>query len=222
MRPFFRIKICGITRVPDALDAVRAGADALGLNFFPGSPRFISTETAAAIVQAVPADVCKVGVFVNASIDHVTRLADELGLDFIQLHGDEPPEFAAQLGSRPVIRAFRVRESASPLLNYISECQRMGFDLAGVLTDSYKPESMGGTGDLGNWGEAARIANTIQPLPLILAGGLKPENVAAAIAQVGPAAVDVASGVESEPGRKDPERVRHFVAAAIAAWESLP
>lgn len=221
MSEFFRIKICGITRVPDALDAVRAGADAIGLNFFPGSPRCISPETAAAIMHAVPPTIRTVGVFANAPLDTVTHLVDLLGLHYIQLHGDEPPKFAAQLAPRPIIRAFRVRESASPLLSYISECRRIGLNLAGVLTDAFNTGALGGTGQLGNWSEAAKIVNTLKPTPLILAGGLNAENVAAAIAQVRPAAVDVASGVESEPGQKDSECMRRFVAEALSAWETL-
>ncbi len=221
MSPFFRIKICGITRLADAAGAVAAGADAIGLNFYPGSPRCITAETAAAIVHSLPPALRTVGVFVNAPIDQVLQLVDRLGLHFIQLHGDEPPEYARRLAPRPVIRAFRLRESASPLLSYISECQEIGLDLAGVLVDAYSPGVLGGTGAIGNWGETAKIVNTLSHLPLVLAGGLNGENVADAIAQVRPAAVDVASGVESEPGHKDEARMRRFVAAALSAWETL-
>jgi phosphoribosylanthranilate isomerase len=222
MSPFFRIKICGITRLADAAGAVAAGADAIGLNFYPGSPRCITAETAAAIVHALPPALRTVGVFVNAPIDQVLQLVDRLGLHFIQLHGDEPPEYARRLAPRPVIRAFRLRESASPLLSYISECRQIGLDLSGVLVDAYSPGALGGTGAIGNWGETARIVNTLGHLPLVLAGGLSSENVADAIAQVRPAAVDVASGVEREPGHKDEARMRRFVAAALSAWETLP
>jgi phosphoribosylanthranilate isomerase len=220
MSPFFRIKICGVTQAADADRTVRAGADAIGLNFYPHSPRCVDLLEAAAIVRILPPAVAAVGVFVNEPIERVIQVADQLGLQYLQLHGDESPEYVARLAPRRVIRAFRLRESASPLLGYVSECQRNQIGLAAVLVDSYQSGDLGGTGRLGNWGLAAIIAKQVGELPLILAGGLSPENVASAIEQVWPAAVDVASGVECEPGRKDDERMRQFVSAARAAWES--
>jgi phosphoribosylanthranilate isomerase len=220
MSPFFRIKICGITQAADADRAVRAGTDAIGLNFFPGSPRHVDVSTAATIVHSLPPSVAAVGVFVNESLERVIQMSDQLGLHYLQLHGDESPDYVARLAPRRVIRAFRLRDSVSPLLSYVSVCQQLQIDLAALLVDSYHPGSMGGTGVLGNWDEFKRIAKQVGGLPMILAGGLNPGNVAAAIDQVRPAAVDVASGVESEPGRKDEERMRQFVVAARAAWEA--
>jgi len=220
MSPFFRIKICGITQASDAEGAVRAGADAIGLNFYSRSPRCVDVSTAAEIVRALPPSVATVGVFVNEPIERVIQLSDQLRLGYVQLHGEESPEYAARLAPRWVIRAFRLRHSASPLLSYISECRQSGCDLAAVLVDSYDPVARGGTGQLGNWSEAAMMMKQLDALPLILAGGLNPDNVAAAIAQVGPAAVDVASGVEREPGRKDDDRMRRFVTAARTAWDA--
>jgi phosphoribosylanthranilate isomerase len=217
----FQIKICGITDVDDARLVARAGADAIGLNFYPKSPRFLSAEKARAIAAAVPAGVCKVGLFVNAPALEVGRLFDQLGLDLIQLHGDEPPEYLAGLGGRPVMRAFRLGASGlEPITRYLTRCRQLEALPQLVLIDSLVAGSYGGTGQVANWTLAGRYPR--ENPPLVLAGGLTPANVAESIRTVRPAAVDTASGVESSPGRKDLDLVGQFIAAARAALAALP
>lgn len=198
-----RVKICGITTVDDALMAVAAGADAVGLVFHQQSPRFVLPEQAAAIVRALPPFVQAVGLFVNADIDFVNATANSCGLDIVQLHGGESPEFCG-LVQRRVIKAFRVRDVASlaPMKNY---------RVAGYLLDAWSPLAHGGTGMTFNW-EIARTAEKFGPV--ILAGGLTPENVREAVEKVAPYGVDASSGVESAPGIKDPEKVKEFTRRA--------
>ena len=198
-----RVKICGITTVEDALQAVAAGADALGFVFHDKSPRNISPENAGAIIRALPPFVQTVGLFVNAPIQLVNDISYACGLDLAQFHGDESPEFCA-LVKRRLIKAFRIkdRESLAPLGSY---------RVAGYLLDAWVPSAYGGTGHSFNW-ELAMEAKRFGTI--ILAGGLTPENVSQAVAQVAPYAVDVSSGVESAPGRKDPEKVREFIRQA--------
>jgi phosphoribosylanthranilate isomerase len=198
-----RVKICGITNVEDALLAAEAGADAIGLVFYDKSPRVVTPERAAAIVSALPPFVQAVGLFVNADIDVVNATAEQCRLDLVQLHGDESPEFCAQ-SVRRVIKAFRVRDAAS--LDHLND-----YRVAGFLLDAWSPLAHGGTGVTFNW-ELARDAGRFGPI--ILAGGLTPDNVRSAIETVAPFAVDVSSGVESAPGRKDPDKVRAFIARA--------
>ncbi len=215
----FQIKICGITSVEDALVVARAGADAIGLNFYARSPRCVTATAVGEIVRALPAGISKVGLFVDTPAGDMCRLFDHLQLDLIQLHGDQPPEFLPQLGHRPVMRAFRVGpDGLRSVAAYLDRCRELGKDLAMVLVDSLVVGEYGGTGTVADWSVAqAYGAETGRP-PLVLAGGLTPENVAAAIRTVGPAAVDVASGVESRPGRKDPAQVEAFVQAARIAF----
>jgi len=220
----FRIKICGITNVDDALTAARAGADAVGLNFYPKSRRCIDPEKAGRIAASLPHGIIKVGLFVNADVDDVIRRFDELGLDLIQLHGDEPPAYLARLGARPVMRAFRPgSDGLGPLTRYLADCRRLACAPRLVLIDALVPGQYGGTGQSADWQLLAAYreqSETSLPPPLVLAGGLTPGNVAEAVAAVRPAAVDTASGVESSPGRKDPAAVEAFVRAARAAFES--
>jgi phosphoribosylanthranilate isomerase len=218
----FRIKICGITSVDDALAVARAGADAIGLNFYPGSPRCITPEAARDIVQALPAGIVKVGLFVNAPVDEVCRRFDELRLDLIQLHGDESPEFVAQLGDRPVMRAFRVGpEGIGPVAEYLARCCQLAAPPKLVLLDSLVAGQFGGTGKTANWSAAQSYVRESGLPPLVLAGGLRPENVAVAIQTVQPAAVDVAGGVEATPGHKDHASVTSFVQAARTAFANV-
>jgi len=215
----FRIKICGITNVDDAVAVARAGADAVGLNFYARSPRYIALGTARRIVAALPKEMVKVGLFVNADPADICRVCDDLGLDLIQLHGDEPPEFLAQLGGRPVMRALRLgTKGVQPVLEYLRRCRELAAMPSLTLLDSLIPGEYGGTGKTADWTAAKQYIVESGLPPLVLAGGLTPANVADAIRTVHPAAVDTASGVESSPGRKDPAAVAAFVQAARAAF----
>jgi phosphoribosylanthranilate isomerase len=201
-----KIKFCGITSVEDAQRAVAAGAWAIGLIFWPGSPRRCSPDAAAQIAGALRRRVQVVGVFVNPSLDEVAATADAVGLTMLQFHGDEGPAFCAEAARRTgckVIKAARVRSGA--------DIQALAsFHTDYHLLDSYAPGKPGGTGDTFTW-EIARAHRG--SVPVILSGGLNPENVAEAIAAVHPFAVDVASGVELKPGVKDPERLEAFAGA---------
>jgi phosphoribosylanthranilate isomerase len=198
-----RVKICGITTLDDALMAVAAGADALGFVFYDKSPRNISPVQAAAIIATLPPFVQTVGLFVNEETERINWTAAYCGLDLVQLHGDETPEDCLEVNHR-VIKAFRMKSivSIEPL---------QSFQVAGYLLDAWCPDSYGGTGLTFNWEMAAAAR---QYGRIILAGGLTPENVVEAIRQVEPYAVDVSSGVESAPGKKDREKVRRFIAMA--------
>jgi len=189
--------------------AVDAGADALGFVFWPKSPRFVAPETAAAIAATVPPFVTRVGVFVEASRSELERTAERAALDVLQLHGEEPVESLSALPRR-TLKALRVGPGfrAEDALAYA------GAGL-GLLLDTHQPEAPGGTGAAFDW---IRVEGLSQRVPfLVLAGGLRPDNVAEAIAVVRPHAVDVSSGVESSPGRKDEDKLRAFVAAVRAA-----
>ena len=170
----FRVKICGLTDLDDARMVSAAGADAIGLNFYPRSKRFISLETAARIVEATPASVARVGLFVNATDDEVCTAYDHLGLDFIQLHGDEPPEYLLSLGGRPVIRAFRLGPGGlAPIREYLAACCDPGVNLQAILIDAYDPDRYGGTGVVADWERLAADRSQLGDLPLVLAGGRK-------------------------------------------------
>ena len=205
------IKICGITNLADALAACEAGADVIGLNFYRLSPRMVSVEDAREIRTRLPAGVGTFGVFVNEESREILRVMREVGLDALQLHGDEEPGVVTELARvAPVFKALRVGAdfSAATLEKYA--------DAAGFLFDAAEGAAgqYGGTGRLADWGVAQQAARGHR---IFLAGGLSPENVGAAIAQVRPYGVDVASGVESTPGLKDHERLREFIVAARQA-----
>ena len=205
-----KIMFCGITTMPDAERAVAAGAWALGLNFWPRSPRRCDPAVAAEIAAALKRRLEIVGVFVNPSLDELAWQADSVGLTMVQLHGDEGPAFCAEAARRTgckVIKAMRVRSRAD--IQALSS-----FHTDYHLLDSYAPGRPGGTGETFAW-ELAR-AHRGTP-PLILSGGLNPDNVGDAIAAVRPFAVDVASGVETRPGHKDPDKLLAFAAAVRAA-----
>jgi phosphoribosylanthranilate isomerase len=197
-----RVKICGITNLEDALMAVEAGADALGFVFFRGSPRFISPEQAAAIIRRLPPFVQMVGLFVNEDLATVNKVVGQSGLDLVQLHGEESPDYCTGV-KRRIIKAFRVKDASTldDMTNY---------HVAACLLDAWSPAAHGGTGTTFNWDIAARAAASHR---IILAGGLTPDNVAEAIATVNPYAVDVSSGVESAPGKKDATLIRAFIGA---------
>ena len=203
------VKICGVTSVDDAQAAVAAGADAVGLMFFEGSPRHVSLAEAKVIVESFPPSVVRVGVFVNADASLVNRAVLECTLNVLQFHGEESPEFCSQFGVM-TLKAIRVRDESS-----LAEMERFGTD--GFLLDAFSKEARGGTGESFNW-ELARRA-TEHGKPIFLAGGLTAENVAEAVQTVQPFAVDVSSGVESAPGKKCAEKMRAFVAAAKGALD---
>ena len=224
----FRIKICGITRGEDALHAARAGADALGLNFYALSKRGITREQAALVANDLRTKFDRppklVGVFVNESADSIVEAQRVVGLDAVQLHGDEPPELIVDLPEgMPVIRAARIGEAGlKPVVEYLESCQRLGREVAAVLVDAAelkaaRPE-YGGSGRQVDWARVAAEKQLLGSTPLLLAGGLKAENVAEAIRMVGPMGVDTASGVESAPGVKDPGMVNGFVSQAREAF----
>jgi phosphoribosylanthranilate isomerase len=200
------IKICGITSHEDAQAAVDAGADALGFVFYPPSPRHVSPERATQIIQKLPPFVTTVGLFVDVTADTVNDMAARCGLDRIQLHGRETPEFCRQV-KQPVIKAFRIKNAES--LRHLPT-----YKVSAYLLDAYVQGALpGGTGLSFSWELAARA----KPYgPVILAGGLTPENVETAIKQTRPYGVDVSTGVECAPGVKDHRKVREFIARAKA------
>lgn len=214
----FRIKICGITSVADALAVARSGADAVGLNFCRSSPRYIELRLAREIVAALPDDIARVGVFVNAPASEVARIAGELRLDYVQLHGDESPDDLTSLAGLQIIRAFRGTDDFQPVAAYLAACRSLGHPLAAVLVDAFQAGQYGGTGQCPDWSAVERARPSWGAMPLVLAGGLKPTNVAAAIHAVRPTAVDTASGVETAPGQKSADLVAGFVAAARDAF----
>ncbi len=204
-----RIKICGITNVADAACAAQAGADAVGFVFYEKSARAVSVEQAAAIIKTLPPFITTVGVFVNVRPEKILSIADKAGLNCIQLHGDETPLECAELSaltSRKIIKALRVRSKAD--LKNIGE-----YKASAILLDAYKDASYGGTGEVFNW-NIAKAFNSKGDCQVILSGGLTPENVSQAIRLVRPYAVDVSSGVESSPGKKDAQKIKRFMEQA--------
>jgi len=196
------IKICGITRVEDALAAARLGAHALGFVFYGPSPRFISAEAAAAIISTLPPFVTPVGVFVDSPAEEVRVIIRATGLQMLQFHGAETPAYCRQFGLRH-IKAVRVRQGVD-LLQYAAQYSAA----AGLLLDAYREGVHGGSGETFDW-------DLIPPalsLPVVLSGGLNPENVTQAVQRVRPWAVDVSSGVEAAKGVKDVEKIAAFIA----------
>lgn len=204
----FLIKICGVTRPEDAACAAKLGAGAIGINFWPGSKRFVDDSRAKEIVAAIPPDVLKVGVFVNAHPLVVTETVAELKLDRIQLHGDERAASWTNLARAQLIRAVRVQDRTS--LEEVSEWQ------AGLLIYDAFVEGYGGAGHTAPW----HLLESAQR-PFLLAGGLTPDNVAEAIRATRPDGVDVASGVESKPGIKDRRKLHAFIENAQKAAQAL-
>jgi phosphoribosylanthranilate isomerase len=196
-----RIKICGITREQDAQAAANSGADAIGLVFYEKSPRYVTVPQAIHIASAVPPFVSNVGLFVNASMDYVHAVLDEVPLDALQFHGEETPEFCAQFG-RPWLKAIRIRPDED-----LVQCAARYSDAQGLLLDAYVEGTHGGTGAVFDW----KLVPYKLPLPVILSGGLNAGNVAEAIRQVRPYAVDVSSGVEASKGIKDAAKIAAFI-----------
>lgn len=201
-----KVKVCGITNLEDALLAVESGADAVGFIFYEKSPRYISLKAASRISKELPPFVTVVGVFVNESPDKVNTAIKEAGLDCVQFHGDETPEACEAAGAK-VIKAFRIkdRKDINAIRNYY---------VSAYLLDTYKEGVPGGTGETFNW----EIASEAKKMGrIILSGGLNPDNIADAVRQVEPYGVDVSSGVEIKPGKKDPEKVKRFIELAKGA-----
>ena len=202
-----KIKICGITNVEDADVAVRAGADALGFVMYRKSPRWVDPAVARSIIAGLPPFVLPVGVFVNEEAERVRALMDECGFALAQLHGDESALYCQNL-SRPALKALRLKDRGTFLA--LAEFQGCA-NVRGILIDAFSDQAYGGTGQTVDWTLAQEAARST---PIILAGGLNPANVAGAIRMVHPYGVDVSSGVEKSPGKKDQDKVRAFVEAA--------
>jgi phosphoribosylanthranilate isomerase len=196
-----RIKICGITRVEDALKAVDAGADAIGLVFYDPSPRSVRINLATEIAAAVPAFVSVVALFVDPTKEYVQEVLNNVRIDLLQFHGDEENDFCSQFKT-PFIKAIRVRQASDVVASSLRFPNSVG-----ILLDSYKPGVPGGTGESFDWSLIPKNHSN----PIILAGGLTPENVASAINDVQPFAVDVSGGVEVAKGIKDSEKIKEFV-----------
>ncbi len=199
-----KIKICGITNSADALAALGAGADALGFMFFEGSSRYLPNEKIAAIIRELPPFISKVGVFVNPTREKVERAIEETGIDTLQFHGDEPPEACRGFGLK-TIKAFRVQ--GKDMLQIMPR-----YDVDAWLLDSFVTGKLGGTGKTFDWDLAVHACSL--GTPVILAGGLNVDNVARAVSHVQPFAVDVSSGVESAPGKKDHALIAKFIERA--------
>ena len=202
------VKICGITRLEDALEAAALGADALGFMFYERSSRRISVVDAESICRQLPKRVSRVGVFVDATRETIEAAIARCGLDFVQLHGSESPEFCASIKGALVIKAFRMADETS--LDALGRYQTSFW-----LLDSHVPGAQGGTGITFNW-ELARKARALNT-PFLLAGGLTPQNVGDAVKWLRPAGVDVSSGVESAPGKKDGMKMKSFIESVRTA-----
>jgi len=206
-----KVKICGITSYEDAAAAVELGADALGFNFYPASPRYVEPAIARAIIRRLPPLVTTVGLFVNETPEEVCRAARAAGVGVLQLHGDETPDYCGRLSGWPLIKAVRVGAAldAAGLEDY---------EVQAFLLDARDGALYGGTGKVWDWSLAAALSVRV---PVILAGGLRPDNVAEAIRTARPYGVDVSSGVESSPGRKDRALVRAFIEEVRNACNSI-
>jgi phosphoribosylanthranilate isomerase len=203
------VKVCGITRLSDAVHAAERGATALGFVFWPHSPRFLTPERAAEIIHSLPSTMATVGVFVNETADGIRDIVARSGINAVQLHGDEGPEYAEGF-TWPVLRSVTIDDAG----------ERCGAWPVGTMfvVDAADPVRRGGTGSRIDWGAAAEVARRHR---VILAGGLTPENVSEAIATVRPYGVDVSSGVEASPGVKDSDKVTRFVANAHRALRGM-
>jgi len=207
-----KVKVCGITSLEDALAAAGEGVDALGFNFYPPSPRYVDPETVRGIIAHLPPFVARVGLFVNVPEPReVDRIARAATVQVLQLHGDETPEYCRELSAWPLVKVLRIGEGSVP----------GGFErypVSAFLLDARDENLFGGTGRTFDWGLAAQVHRL---RPIILAGGLNPRNVADAIRTVRPYAVDVCSGVERSPGKKDPSELRAFMREVNHACENL-
>ncbi len=204
-----RVKICGITNLSDALICAESGADAVGFILYPKSKRFVKAKEVRRITQNLPPFIFKVGVFVNEDPHAVLEILSYANLDFAQLHGDESPEECDYIGRERVIKVFRLKST-----DEIERIEPYVGKIRALLLDTYSESSYGGTGKTFNWEIARAVKERFPQIPLILSGGLNPENVRDAIKEVNPYAVDVSSGVERAPGIKDREKVELFIRRA--------
>ncbi|RUM91724.1 MAG: phosphoribosylanthranilate isomerase [Thermovibrio sp.] len=204
-----KVKVCGITNLNDALVTVEAGADAVGFILYPKSKRFIKAKEVRRITQNLPPFIFKVGVFVNEDPHTVLEILSYANLDFAQLHGDESPEECEYIGEERVIKVFRLK-----LIDEVEKIKPYVGKIRALLLDTYSESSYGGTGKTFNWEIARAVKERFPQIPLILSGGLNPENVRDAIKEVNPYAVDVSSGVERAPGIKDEEKIELFIRRA--------
>ncbi len=200
-----KVKICGITNLEDALLSAKFGADALGFNFFDKSPRYIAPENVREIIEQLPKEVLKVGIFVNESLENIAEIAEIAKFDAIQLHGEETPEFVCRVKAKTnleIVKAFRVLPEFTPenVLQY---------EVDAILLDAYNPKEHGGTGETFDWEIAKKIKKLVPKM--YLAGGISVDNVSQAIEKVSPFAVDVCSSVEKERGLKDSQKVKNFI-----------
>jgi phosphoribosylanthranilate isomerase len=216
----FRVKICGIQSICDARAVADAGGDAVGFNFYPRSDRFIEPQAADAVAGELPSTVCKVGVFVNETARSILEISRLVGLDCVQLHGDEKPSLLAELpASMAVVRAIRIgSDGFAKVAEFLDRCRLNSRLPDAVLIDSLVPGVFGGTGQRLDWREVAEKKALFGKMPLILAGGLTAENVRSAIETARPSGVDTASGVEVSAGVKDHDKVRRFIFEAKAAF----
>lgn len=206
-----RVKICGITNAEDALAAIDAGADALGWNFFPGSKRFISPRRAIGIIRDLPQPIAHVAVMANPTFDDAVAIANSGAFTALQLHGNEPPDFCRQLANQ------RVRFAKAVSVSDTAPDSMIAFATDTIVLDSAVPGEFGGTGRTFPWQRAADLRQSFPAIRFVVAGGLTPENVAEAIRVVRPFGVDVTTGVEDSPGRKNHARLRAFIASARSA-----
>ena len=196
-----KVKICGITNIHDALHVADCGADALGFIYYPKSPRYVAPEVARKIIEELPPGITKVGVFVNHDAGEIRELMEFCGLDMVQLHGDESPAYCRQFPALTLIKALSLRVAHDLV-------KLRDYPVKAVLIDAYDPGLYGGTGKKADWELAIKVKETHL---LILSGGLNVNNVRQAIEAVLPLAVDINSGVEASPGKKDPEMVRRII-----------
>ncbi len=222
------IKICGIRDSATAIAVANHSPSAIGLNFFANSIRSVTPTQAVEVVQRLGDSFSglpptPIGLFVNHSLEEVESIASQVGLSTIQLHGDETPTFVCELHERHsdwyILKAFRVSDSLRPIAEFVAECQRLGVPLAGCLLDARVAGSFGGTGTVAPWELIAKEYDKANWPPLILAGGLTPDNVSEAIWVVRPWGVDTAGGVESSPGAKETTLVARFITEARRAFE---
>jgi phosphoribosylanthranilate isomerase len=213
-----RVKICGVTSPADVAACAAAGADAVGVNFYSGSPRYVDPRLSQPLLRSIPPLMAGVGVFVGLPFRQITAMAYQLGLRTIQYHGDDREPFDAFPFSLVVALRVRDRQSLSEIDSYLGRCRAVNQQPAAIMIDAFVEGKEGGTGQTAPW---ELLADYRPGVPLILAGGLTPDNVAEAIRTVRPDGVDVASGVEISPGRKDPDKVKRFVENAREAAARL-